>query len=112
MYLFAVSFSLPHDVKTKSGLTKLYNKQVVKVQPVHRPLDGLSWKLGPLKHSGVIVTTKDGKKYLVHKGKGYGKSSQTVIGVRGGGAGGAAAPPILREIIIFGQFLLKYSGNL
>ena len=34
------------------------------------------------------------------------------IGVRGGGAGGAAAPPILREIIIFGQFLLKYSGNL
>ena len=34
------------------------------------------------------------------------------IGVRGGGAGGAAAPPILKEIIIFGQFLLKYSGNL
>ena len=31
---------------------------------------------------------------------------------RRGGWGGAAAPPILREIIIFEQFLLKYSGNL
>ena len=40
------------------------------------------------------------------------KQADEPIGVRGGGAGGAAAPPILREIIIFGQFLLKYSGNL
>ena len=27
----------------------------------------------------MIVTTKDGGKYLVHKGSGYGKSSQTVV---------------------------------
>ena len=32
-----------------------------------------------MKHSGVVVTTNDGKKYLVHKGSGYGKSSQTVV---------------------------------
>ena len=30
-------------------------------------------------HSGVVVTTSDGKKFLVHKGKGYGKSDQTVL---------------------------------
>ena len=27
----------------------------------------------------MVVTTSDGKKYLVHKGSGYGKSSQTVV---------------------------------
>ena len=33
----------------------------------------------PTNTSGVIVTTNDGKKDLVHKGSGYGKSSQTVV---------------------------------
>jgi hypothetical protein len=30
-------------------------------------------------HSGVLVTTEDGKQYLVHKGKQFGISSQTVV---------------------------------
>ena len=92
---------LPHDIKTKSGLTKLYNKKVVSVQSIERPLAGLNkGKIGKLgvnlanilgiktsisgqknraTHSGVVVTTADGKKYLIHKGKNYGKSSQTVV---------------------------------
>lgn len=71
------------------------------VQPVERPLAGLNnGKIGSVvvklanklgiktsiseqksraTHSGVVVTTTDGKKYLVHKGDGYGKSSQTVV---------------------------------
>ena len=57
---------------------------------VTRPL-GVADKLG-LKHSGVVVTTENGDRWLVHKGKGYGDSSNVLcfyLGrVRGGGAGG------------------------
>ena len=54
---------------------------MVNVQKVERPLKGPLGliPIGPIKHSGVVVTTSDGKKYLVHKGDGYGKSSQTVV---------------------------------
>ena len=41
-------------------------------------MSGLAGKVG-IKHSGVVVTTKDGKRHLVHKGKGYGESGQTVV---------------------------------
>ena len=41
-------------------------------------MSGFLGKIG-FKHSGVVVTTKDGDKHLVHKGKGYGLSSQTVV---------------------------------
>ncbi|XP_031570007.1 uncharacterized protein LOC116304407 isoform X10 [Actinia tenebrosa] len=68
----------PHSIKTKSGLTRLYNSKVVKVERVKRPLNGFLGKLG-VPHSGVVVTTASGKRYLVHKGPGYGKSSQTVV---------------------------------
>ncbi|XP_028390697.1 uncharacterized protein LOC114515608 isoform X2 [Dendronephthya gigantea] len=93
--------SIPHDIKTKSGLTKLFNKKVVSVQPVEQPLGALNnGKIGKgfvklankmgiktsisgqksrATHSGVVVTTSDKKKYLVHKGKKFGKSSQTVV---------------------------------
>ena len=93
--------SFPHDIKTKSGLTKLFNKKVVSVQSVERPLGSLNngnigkdlvsklneynvkTSISGLKdratHSGVIVTTKDGGKYLVHKGKTFGKLGQTVV---------------------------------
>ena len=50
---------------------------MVKVQKVQRPLDGVLGNFG--KHSGVVVKTSDGGKYLVHKGKGYGLSGQTVV---------------------------------
>jgi hypothetical protein len=91
--------SFPHDIKTKSGLTKLFNKKVVSVQSVERPLGGIgipkkvvsfankytniktsiSGQKDRATHSGVIVTTKDGGKYLVHKGKKFGKLGQTVV---------------------------------
>ena len=63
-----------HDVKTKQGLRVLHNKKVVKSQRFERPISG-----SPFEHSGVVVTTKDGKRHLVHKGKGYGESGQTVV---------------------------------
>ncbi|KAG7232908.1 hypothetical protein INR49_007976 [Caranx melampygus] len=44
-----------------------------------RPLEGTSSWFGPISHSGVRVTLEDGSKYLVHKGDGYGRSSQTVV---------------------------------
>uniref|UniRef100_A0A3B4X359 Uncharacterized protein n=1 Tax=Seriola lalandi dorsalis TaxID=1841481 RepID=A0A3B4X359_SERLL len=44
-----------------------------------RPLEGTSSWLGPISHSGVRVTLEDGTKWLVHKGDGYGRSSQTVV---------------------------------
>lgn len=94
--------SIPaHDIKTKSGLNQLYNKKVVSAQAVERPLSGLNGgKIGKFgvgiansfgirtsisrkndraTHSGVLVTTSDGNKYLVHKGDGYGINSQTVV---------------------------------
>lgn len=64
----------PHDITTKGGLTTLYNMEVVQADKVKRPL-GLLGNVG-VKHSGVIVTTKDGEQWLVHKGKGYGDSSE------------------------------------
>ena len=65
----------PHDITTKGGLTTLYNMEVVQADKVKRPLAGLLGNVG-VKHSGVIVTTKDGEQWLVHKGKGYGDSSE------------------------------------
>ncbi|KAK3104486.1 hypothetical protein FSP39_003271 [Pinctada imbricata] len=68
----------PHDIKSKSGLTSLYNSRVVKVEEVERPLSGVLGK-ARLKHNGVVATTKDGGRWLIHKGDGYGKASDTVV---------------------------------
>ncbi|KAK3105291.1 hypothetical protein FSP39_021730 [Pinctada imbricata] len=43
-----------------------------------RPLSGFLGKVG-VKHNGVVATTKDGGRWLIHKGPGYGKSSDTVV---------------------------------
>ncbi|XP_076076430.1 uncharacterized protein LOC143047277 [Mytilus galloprovincialis] len=67
----------PHDMN-KKGLTKLYNSEVTKVESYSRPLTGLLGKIG-VPHTGVVATTKDGGKFLVHKGADYGKSSDTVV---------------------------------
>ncbi|KAK3105420.1 hypothetical protein FSP39_024914, partial [Pinctada imbricata] len=32
-----------------------------------------------IKHNGVVATTKDGQRWLIHKGKNFGKSSSTVV---------------------------------
>lgn len=58
VWLFAVIFlvtlitdSSTKDIKTKSGLTNLYNEKVVKVERVKRPMSSSGKKL-PLPHQG------------------------------------------------------------
>ncbi|CAJ1061336.1 uncharacterized protein LOC124065402 [Xyrichtys novacula] len=62
-----------------SALTRLYNSPVYKAERMKRPLDGTSFVLGPISHSGVRVTLADGAQWLIHKGDDYGVSSQTVV---------------------------------
>ncbi|KAL1259663.1 hypothetical protein QQF64_010240 [Cirrhinus molitorella] len=71
--------SYNYDLSKMSDLTKLYNSKVHKAERMTRPLEGMSFQLGKLSHSGVRVTLADGTKWLVHKGDGYGISSQTVV---------------------------------
>ncbi|CAI7991072.1 hypothetical protein GBAR_LOCUS618 [Geodia barretti] len=68
------------DIPTKSGLTSLYNERVVNVERMERPMSS-SGKGLPLvvPHQGVRVTTESGQQHLVHKGSGFGKSSETVV---------------------------------
>ena len=65
---------LPHDVKTQSGLTGIYNQRVTKVEHVTRPMgsSGGSANIPFVHHHGVVATTENGNRYLVHKGNGYG----------------------------------------
>ncbi len=62
-----MSRTLPHDIRTQSGLTQLYNRRVTSAQRVRRPLGNGQHMLGDLSHSGVVVTTNDGGRWLVHK---------------------------------------------
>ncbi|XP_052096372.1 uncharacterized protein LOC127731658 [Mytilus californianus] len=73
--------NFPHDVKTKSGLTGIYNEKVTNVERMKRPMNssGGSAKIPFVPHQGVRVTTDHGNQYLVHKGGGFGKTSQTVV---------------------------------
>ena len=64
----------PHDITSKQGLTQLYNSGVASVEHVTRPLGGSGGSVD-IKHSGVVVTTNSGDRWLVHKGSGYGDSS-------------------------------------
>ncbi|KAJ8290757.1 hypothetical protein GJAV_G00017120 [Gymnothorax javanicus] len=68
-----------YDLSKMSDLTKLYNSPVHKAERLKRPMDGLSFTLGVLSHSGVRVTLADGTQWLVHKGDEYGIKSQTVV---------------------------------
>ena len=79
--------TFPHDVATKSELTAIYNQPVVEMQHWQRPLEGwpeCSTKISlgenhTVAHSGMMITTATGDKYLVHKGGNFGISSQTVL---------------------------------
>ncbi|KAK7918961.1 hypothetical protein WMY93_010245 [Mugilogobius chulae] len=65
-----------------SGLNELYNSRVVSADLVRRPKQGMpSWVPNTYftSHSGVRVTLDNGKQYLIHKGPGYGKASDTVV---------------------------------
>ena len=44
-----------------------------------RPLGNLKNEYGKLRHEGVVLKTNGGNQYLVHKGPGFGKSSDTVV---------------------------------
>uniref|UniRef100_A0A673L7A8 Uncharacterized protein n=1 Tax=Sinocyclocheilus rhinocerous TaxID=307959 RepID=A0A673L7A8_9TELE len=67
--------SYSYDLSKMSDLRKLYNSKVFMAEMMTRPLEGMSFQLGKLSHSGVRVTLEDGTKWLVHKGDGYGISS-------------------------------------
>ncbi|KAF4103065.1 hypothetical protein G5714_015948 [Onychostoma macrolepis] len=71
--------SYNYDISSMSGLRKLYNSKVYLAERMTRPLEGMTIQVGKLSHSGVRVTLEDGTKWLVHKGDGYGISSQTVV---------------------------------
>ncbi|KAK6491237.1 hypothetical protein HHUSO_G6001 [Huso huso] len=71
--------NFPHDMTRKSDLNRLYNSRVIHAERVRRPLGNLPVAIGPLSHSGVRVTLDNGKKYLIHKGPGFGRTSQTVV---------------------------------
>uniref|UniRef100_A0A3B5AS44 Uncharacterized protein n=1 Tax=Stegastes partitus TaxID=144197 RepID=A0A3B5AS44_9TELE len=63
------------------NLSNVYNSPVYKAERVVRPMGSSSAGFGKISHSGVrsVVTLADDSQYLVHKGGGYGKSSQTVV---------------------------------
>ncbi|KAG9276294.1 uncharacterized protein LOC125802347 [Astyanax mexicanus] len=71
--------SYNYDLSKMSDLRKLYNSKVYVADRMTRPLEGMSFQAGKISHSGVRVTLEDGTKWLVHKGNGYGISSQTVV---------------------------------
>ncbi|CAL1612044.1 unnamed protein product [Knipowitschia caucasica] len=65
-----------------SGLNKLYNTRVQTAEHVTRLKQGMpSWvpKTYFTSHSGVRVTLDNGKQYLIHKGPGFGRASDTVV---------------------------------
>jgi len=60
--------------------TALFNQNVVNAQPVQRNMTSSGGKSFPgATHSGTLVTTQSGEKYLVHKGPGFSPSNSTVI---------------------------------
>ncbi|XP_037830418.1 uncharacterized protein LOC119616837 [Kryptolebias marmoratus] len=61
------------------ALTDLYNRPVHLAERVERPLGGSSGAARPFSHTGVRVTLGDGSQWLIHKGDGFGLSSQTVV---------------------------------
>ncbi|XP_074510393.1 uncharacterized protein LOC141779450 isoform X2 [Sebastes fasciatus] len=61
------------------ALRTLYNSPVYMAERMKRPLDGQTSWFGPLSHSGVRVTLADGAQWLIHKGRNFGISSQTVV---------------------------------
>ncbi|KAK2173721.1 hypothetical protein NP493_851g00015 [Ridgeia piscesae] len=54
------------DIGRRSELTRLYNQPVRRVTHVERPIGRLPM-VGPIRHSGVVVDTQDGRRFLVHK---------------------------------------------
>ena len=64
-------------ITTKSGLTNLYNQQIIRAERVERPMHNVLDFFA--KHQGIKVTLANGEQYLVHHGTNYGKSQDSVI---------------------------------
>ncbi|KAK6491236.1 hypothetical protein HHUSO_G6000 [Huso huso] len=71
--------SFPHDLKSQADIKALYKLRVFRAERLERPLTNLSAAAGPISHTGVRVTLEDKSQWLIHKGSGFGLSSETVV---------------------------------
>uniref|UniRef100_A0A3B3UFJ5 Uncharacterized protein n=1 Tax=Poecilia latipinna TaxID=48699 RepID=A0A3B3UFJ5_9TELE len=78
---FGRSTGALHYDLSGSALTDLYNKRVHLAEAMRRPLGNLPVTIGIISHCGVrSVKLKSMETlWLIHKGGGYGVSSQTVV---------------------------------
>ncbi|XP_039663274.1 uncharacterized protein LOC120563185 [Perca fluviatilis] len=76
VYLLAVSVESPAEEEE----IRLYDAPVFKAEKMKRPLKVAPIKLGPVSHSGVRVTIKNGSRWLVHKLNNSSDSSDTLVG--------------------------------
>lgn len=60
-------------------LTRLYNSPVYEAEWMVRPLGSMTKIKGLISHSGIRVTLRDRTTWLIHKGKSFGDSYQTVV---------------------------------
>lgn len=66
-------------MKSQADITALYKLRVFRAERLERPLTNLSAAAGPISHTGVRVTLEDKSQWLIHKGSGFGLSSETVV---------------------------------
>uniref|UniRef100_A0A3P9KJ72 Uncharacterized protein n=1 Tax=Oryzias latipes TaxID=8090 RepID=A0A3P9KJ72_ORYLA len=68
-----------HADLSRPELTDLYNSRVMSAEKMTRRMGSSSSGSGIFSHSGVRVTLEDGSQWLIHKGDGYGDTSETVV---------------------------------
>jgi hypothetical protein len=61
----------------RNAYTDLYNSRVSRAERWERPM--VKWWQKWPRHCGVVVTLRNGDRWLVHKGDHYGNPSQTVV---------------------------------
>ncbi|KAK2173239.1 hypothetical protein NP493_891g00031 [Ridgeia piscesae] len=66
------------DIGRQSELTRLYNQPVRRVTHVERPIGRLPM-IRHLRHTGVVVETEDGRRFLIHKVRDHNTSVGFVI---------------------------------
>ena len=74
--------NLGHNVNKYTSvyeLSKLYDKGTIKCLHCLGVRTSMSGKTDRVMHSGIVVKTEDGNKYLIHKGRKFGTSYQRTI---------------------------------